>query len=200
MRKYLLPILELLIISAPIYPCWYRGASFGVSYLKVDDMRKRSFFLKDDGFCANLFTGYEFENFPVRFEQQISVGKHYFDSYTIWGRDSYKKDFPLYSLSLTENVIVDLELENVTPYVGVGVGYQWAKAKGMTLILDEDCWDYGEWYKYKVRIKKFVFQSIFGVKKAIRDDMDVSLECRIKFSNDRKVKENGIFLGIRSYL
>jgi hypothetical protein len=38
MRKYLLPILALLVLSTPVHSYWYRGASFGVSYLKVDDI------------------------------------------------------------------------------------------------------------------------------------------------------------------
>lgn len=194
MRKYLLPILALLVLSTPVHSCWYRGASFGVSYLKVDDMRRRCFVLEDDGFSANVFTGYEFEKYPVRFEQQLSIGKHYFDSDSMWGVDSYKKDLPLYSLCLTENVIVDLPLENITPYVGVGVGYHWAKGKGMTWLLDDD------WDEYTVRIKKFVCQSIFGVKKSISDYVEVSLECRIKFSNDKNIHENGLYLGLRSYL
>lgn len=194
MKKYLLPILALLVLSSPLYPSWYRGASFGLSYLKIDDMRRRCFTLEDDGFCANVFTGYQFKEYPFRIEQQLSIGKHYFDSDSMWGVDSYKKDLPLYSLCLTENFIVDLELENITPYVGVGIGYHWAKGKGMTWLLDDD------WDEYTVRIKKFVFQSIFGVRKEILDGIDVSLECRIKFSNDKDIQENGLFLGLRSYL
>ncbi len=194
MRKYLLSILALLVLSSPIYSSWYTGVSFGVSCLNIEDMKDMYFSLKDEGMCANVFTGYEFEKYPVRIEQQLSMGKHYFDSNSICGFKGYKKDLPFYSWCLTENIIVDLEFPQITPYVGVGIGYHWAKGTGEFWILD----DMGE--KYTIRIKKFVFQSIFGVKKSIRDDMDVSLECRVKLSKDKNLQDHGIFLGLRSYM
>lgn len=196
MKKYFLPILSFFVIglSTCVDAQPYYGVSVGGTYLTVSDMKEITFRMKDDGFCLNLCQGYDFPTVPIRFEQQFCFSKHYFDSDTIWSVNHYKKDLALYSFSLIENIFVDLELENFIPYVGIGAGYHCSKGRGMN-------WDIGNyWYKYKMKMKKFIFQSTFGIRVPINQLLDVSIEYQFRTHKNDTFREHGLTTGLKVFL
>lgn len=192
MKKYFIAILAFLVIGLSTTGAQsYYGVSVGVTCLKIDEMRKMTFQMEDDGFCVNISQGYDFPDVPLRFEQQFCYSKHYFDSDCfIWG-DSYKKDVPIYSFTIIENIFLDIGLEKFTPYIGLGVGYSRSRARGCW-ILDDD------WDDYRFEIKKVIFQGTVGIRVPINGIFDLAMEYQFRLHKNNTFRENGLSIGVKT--
>ncbi len=195
MKKLLLSLIMFVMSSAPAdAQCWYQGVALGGTSLRAEDMRTMYFKMEDEGFAVNLCNGYQVRELPIRFEQQFTVSRHYFDSDIFLGFDGLKKTAPISSFSIVQNVFLDIGFERVTPYVGLGVGYHHSKGKFVDYV-------YGSYpHKYTVRLKKFIYQGTLGFKVPVSHNADISLEYQFRCSKDRKVEEHAFFLGVKRWL
>ena len=196
MKKYFLPIIFALTIgfSTASHACWYHGASLGVTRLKMEDMRKMYFAMDDDALALNICCGYDAFKFPIRLEQQICLSKHYCDSDVIMGFNGLKRDIPMYSCSIIENVLLDIGFEKLNTYIGVGIGYHYSRGRFVDYL-------YGSHpHKYTVKIKKLVFQTTMGMETQISADSNIFVEHQYRFSKDKNVKEQAVFIGVKTYI
>lgn len=196
MKKYFLPIIFVLTIgfSTVTHACWYHGVSLGVTRLKMEDMRKMYFAMDDDALALSLCCGYDSIKFPIRIEQQFCLSKHYADSNVIMGFDGLSKDIPIYSWSIIENVLLDIGFEKLNTYIGLGIGYHHSRGRFVDYL-------YGSYpHKYTVKIKKLVFQTTMGIETQISDDSNIFVEHQYRFSKDKKIKEQTIFIGVKTFI
>ncbi len=168
----------------------YQSVSFGATLLRIKDSTDYS--TEKTGVCVDLIHGYRCYDYPLCFEQKISLSSHCFGKISKENQFVSDSDHAFHSFGVTENIIFDFSSGMESgPYLGIGGGYKELSGKQKLVYFDR---------AVKRKIKSLGVQGILGFNFRIYPVLDAQLEYKCFRARKRAFIEHSLCVNFKAFI